>query len=95
MKTTKVKPYRKIRKSLDEEEAKRLLALAYSQRQNCIETLMEIKAHGMSPLIEALCRKSANEIVNENLSQIEWLDKRIEDLQRFLPNKVPIHKLLG
>lgn len=87
--------YRPIRKQLTESEARQLLAIAYQQRQNCIETLVSIRMGGVSLLIQALCRQSLDDMIDENSAQIEWLDKRIEDLKRFLPKPEPIFGMLG
>lgn len=77
------KPYRPIRKKLTESEARNKLSMALVQRQNCIEHLMSIKMGLVPPLIQALCHQSLDDMIEQNYAQIEWLDKRIEDLQRF------------
>lgn len=91
----KTKPYRKIRKALTEEQVRDMLAKAYAQRQNCMEELMTIRLGGVTNLIYACCRQSPDDMVDEAKAQIAWLDKRIEDLQRFLPRKTIITDLMG
>lgn len=91
----KKKPYRPIRKKLTESEARDKLAMALVQRQNCIEQLQSIKMGFIPPLIQALCNQSLDDMVDDCNRQIEWLDKRIEDLRRFIPRKVTITDLLG
>lgn len=56
---------------------------------------MSIKMGLVSPLIQALCNRSLADMVDDCNSQIEWLDKRIDDLRRFIPRKVTITELLG
>lgn len=89
------KPYRPIRKKLTESEARDRLSIALVQRLNCIEHLQSIKMGLVSPLIQALCHQSLDDMVDDCNRQIEWLDKRIEDLQRFFSKKVRITDLLG
>lgn len=89
------KTYRPIRKKLTESEARDKLAMALVQRQNCIEHLQSIKMGLVPPLIQVLSHQSLDDMIEQNCVQIEWLDKRIEDLRRFIPRKVTITDLLG
>lgn len=89
------KPYRPIRKNLTESEAEGLLSKALIQRQNCIEHLMSIKMGLVPPLFQALSHQSLDDMVDDCNRQIEWLDKRIEDVQRFFSKMVRITDLLG
>lgn len=91
----KKKAYRPIRRKLSEDEARNLLAQAYIQRQNCMEELWFIEHKGVSPLISALCHQTPQQMSEQAQAQIEWLDKRIEDLHPFLSRKITIDELLG
>lgn len=95
-KTPKKRPsYRPIRKQLTQNEARQLLAIAYQNRQNCIELLVSIRMGRVTPLIQVLCGQTLDDMIEENSAQIKWLDSRIEDLKRFLPKPEPIYGLLG
>lgn len=91
----KRKAYRPIRRKLSEDEARNLLVQAYSQRQNCVEEIWFAKHMGVDPLICALCQQTPQDVVEQSTAQIEWIDRRIEDLQRFFSSKVSINDLLG
>lgn len=82
------KGYRKIQKNLTKEEADRMLSSALSQRQVCVEALYSVRMSGLDPLTSALCKRSLMEFIEENTSQIEWLDKRIDDLRRFTDSRI-------
>lgn len=90
----KKKPYVKIRKHLTEQEARDKLTMAIVQRQNCIEHLMAIRLGEVTPLICALCHQSLDDMIDECNAQIEWLDKRIDDLQRFIKSNNHIAELM-
>lgn len=89
------KPYRKIRKNISEQEARDKLTIAMVQRQNCLEHLMAIRLGEVTPLICALTNQSLDDMIDECNAQIEWLDNRIEDLQRFIKDKPIITDLIG
>lgn len=91
----KKKAYRTIRRKLSEDEARNLLAQAYCQRQNCVEEIWFAEHRGVNSLNCALCRMTPQQMIEQSKAQIEWIDKRIEDLQRFLLGKVAIGEILG
>jgi hypothetical protein len=85
-----VKPKKyKGRKQYSQKEAEQHLETTFQMYYTVREHLFFLKAQGVDPLIQALCKQNTQEMIEESEMQAEYLYSKIQYLRQFAPEYTP------